>query len=60
LAPIAVVEYLKAALAFASDHRLSMAIAELYLSNGPPSGVNLAQDDGCAPLCAPGARQGQA
>ena len=33
LAPIAAVEYLEAALPFASDYGLGMAIAQLYLTN---------------------------
>jgi hypothetical protein len=48
LAPIAA-----AASPFAVNHDLGMVIAEFDLSNRTTGGVNLAQDDGCAPLCAP-------
>jgi hypothetical protein len=36
LAPIAAVEYLEAAPAFASNHGLSMTITQLDLTNRPP------------------------
>jgi len=41
LAPIAAVEYLEAALAFASNHGLSMAIAQLDLANRTAGCINL-------------------
>jgi hypothetical protein len=50
--PPASYEYLEAARPFARNDDLRMAIAELDLANWPASGVNLAQDDGCAPFCA--------
>jgi hypothetical protein len=41
LAPIAAVEYLKAARPFASDHCLGMAIAQLDLADRPSGRVDL-------------------
>jgi hypothetical protein len=52
LPPVAPVEYLEAARSLAGDHNLGVTLAEFYLSNRPAGGVNLAQDDGCAPFCA--------
>jgi hypothetical protein len=39
--PIAAVEYLEAALAFASNHRLGMAIAQFDLSNRSAGCIDL-------------------
>jgi hypothetical protein len=44
LAPIATVEYLKTSRPLASNHNLGVAVAELNLSNRPPSGVNLPEN----------------
>jgi len=41
LAPIAAVKYLEASRSLASDHRLGVPVAKLYLSNRPAGGVNL-------------------
>jgi len=41
LAPIAAVEYLEAALPFASDYGLGMAIAQLDLTNRSACGIDL-------------------
>jgi len=47
-APIAAVENLKAALAFANKHDLGMPLVLLDLTNRPASGVDLSGgDDGC-------------
>jgi len=53
LPPIAAVEYLEAARPLARNDQLGMTVTKLYLSNWPASGINLPQDDGCAPLSAP-------
>jgi hypothetical protein len=53
LAPIAAVEYLEAARPLARNDQLGVPVTKLYLSNGPASGVNLPQDDGCTSLNAP-------
>jgi hypothetical protein len=44
LAPIAAIEYLEAALAFASNHRLGMTITQLDLSNRPARSIDLAEN----------------
>jgi len=44
LAPIAAVEYLEAALAFASNHRFGVAIVQLELVNMSVSGIRLFGD----------------
>ncbi len=44
LAPIAAVEYLKAALAFPSNHGLGMTIAQLDLSNRRTGCIDLAEN----------------
>jgi len=43
LAPIAAVEYLRAARTLANDHDLGVAIAELDLTNRPARGIELAE-----------------
>src|SRR5271163_277044 len=53
LAPIAAVEYLEAARPLARNNQPGVTVTKLYLSNWPASGINLPQDDGCAPLSAP-------
>ncbi len=58
LAPIAAVEYPKAALAFASNHSLGIAIAKLDLANRRNSGVNLPKNYRCALLAHREARHG--
>src|SRR5271155_2757059 len=52
-APIAAVEYLEAARPLARNNQPGVTVTKLYLSNWPASGINLPQDDGCAPLSAP-------
>jgi hypothetical protein len=52
-APVSPVLNLESARSLANDHNLSMAIAELDLSNRPAGDVNLARDDRRAGLSAP-------